>query len=334
MKKKADKKTIIFAGILVLVVYLFREELAEALGEMRHISPAAAVTILLLSMGYQLAEGRNLTAVVRLKDPGFTQWEGFAGMLYTSFFRVATFGSAPAAATAVYLAKRGIPAATGTGISAILYMIHKLVIALVCVLCLILRFNSLGNLYREYFGYLLLSLCLIVVIAGVLLFLCFGGRLHGTLIRLLRRMDRKRAHTEAIDALEEQLLGLRTFSAMVLKDRRTVAELVILNIGKFLCWYLIPWVLLRDEIWLGVADTVAVMAFVTAVAGVLPAPAGIGSTEFAFLLLFRGLASDARLLSCALVYRFVTYILPGLLGGVEILGSLLKKNHRKRTGKR
>ena len=55
MKKKADKKTIIFAGILVLVVYLFREELAEALGEMRHISPAAAVTILLLSMGYQLA---------------------------------------------------------------------------------------------------------------------------------------------------------------------------------------------------------------------------------------------------------------------------------------
>lgn len=150
------------------MVYLFREELAEA---QKSDSGGAA-------------EGPRVYPVGRL----------CRNAVYL-FFRVATFGSAPAAATAVYLAKRGIPAATGTGISAILYMIHKL---------------------------------------------------------------------------------------------------VILNIGKFLCWYLIPWV----------------------------------------LLLFRGLASDARLLSCALVYRFVTYILPGLLGGVEILGSLLKKNHRKRKGKR
>ena len=113
-----------------------------------------------------------------------------------------------------------------------------------------------------------------------------------------------------------------------------MAKLMLCNTGKLFCWYLIPGILLRGRLKVGLADCVAVMAFVTAVAGVLPAPAGIGSTEFAFMLLFRGLAKEPELLSCALVYRFMTYILPGLLGGIWILADMIKKNKRKRKGKR
>ena len=54
-------------------------------------------------------------------------------------------------------------------------------------------------------------------------------------------------------------------------------------------------------------------------AAVLPAPGGIGSTELVFTSLFAGIVGTGLAGSSALLYRFGTFIVPFLIGGVIVI---------------
>ena len=63
----------------------------------------------------------------------------------------------------------------------------------------------------------------------------------------------------------------------------------------------------------------AIMSFVVAIAGVMVAPAGIGTLEFVFMLLFAGMASNDKLLLAILLYRFFAFVVPGLVGVIVVI---------------
>jgi hypothetical protein len=54
-------------------------------------------------------------------------------------------------------------------------------------------------------------------------------------------------------------------------------------------------------------------------AAVIPAPAGIGSTEFVFTSLFASAVGSGAAISAALLYRFATFVVPFLTGGVIVI---------------
>ena len=65
-------------------------------------------------------------------------------------------------------------------------------------------------------------------------------------------------------------------------------------------------------------------------AGVIPTPAGIGSVEAVFTLLFRRLLPEAKALSAVLLYRFATMLLPCAIGAFFVLGERIISLHRKK----
>ena len=65
-------------------------------------------------------------------------------------------------------------------------------------------------------------------------------------------------------------------------------------------------------------------------AGVIPTPAGIGSVEAVFTLLFRRLLPEAKALSAVLLYRFTTMLLPCAIGAFFVLGERIVYLHRKK----
>jgi hypothetical protein len=60
----------------------------------------------------------------------------------------------------------------------------------------------------------------------------------------------------------------------------------------------------------------AVSALMTAIAGVFPSPAGIGSTEILYTLLFVRIEGIIQAASTMLLYRFATFIFPFIIGAV------------------
>ena len=61
----------------------------------------------------------------------------------------------------------------------------------------------------------------------------------------------------------------------------------------------------------------ALMAVTFTLVGVIPAPSGFGSLELVFVLLYGRITGNAKAVSAILLFRFVTNIIPFVIGAVE-----------------
>lgn len=125
------------------------------------------------------------------------------------------------------------------------------------------------------------------------------------------------------DALEHQLreqcADLETASKYLLHKKKMVAGVVGLNLLKLCFWYGMPYLLFAGDKNINMVETMAITALSVMLAAVIPAPAGIGSTEFVFTGLFAGIVGTGIAGSASLLYRFATFVFPFLIGVVVVI---------------
>ena len=91
-----------------------------------------------------------------------------------------------------------------------------------------------------------------------------------------------------------------------------------------------PILLLHGDLPFSFLQCFALTSLSQSLAGVIPTPAGIGSVEAVFTLLFRRLLPEAKALSAVLLYRFATMLLPCAIGAFFVLGERIIYLHRKK----
>jgi len=317
-RKKNILKYSMIIVVLLLAVYAFWDSLEDALAEMKRISANQIFLILILACVYQILDGANITMLASNGKNKLKLLKGEYCMLLASFFRVITFGSGAGVATIAFLVKEKYPVSEATGISAINYMLHKVMIALFCVGLMILRFPVIRAQYGSYFQYLVLSMALVTVIVLFYLFMCTSRKFHKIILSVVSLFNKKGRHDKWVSETSSQFEDLEIYSTQLLGNKKRIAVILLFDLLKFISWYSIPFVLLHGSVEISYIDCLTRMAFAIAIAGVLPSPAGIGSTEFAFLLLFAQIAIQKTLLSTVLLYRSATFVFIGLLGGIVL----------------
>lgn len=330
MNKKHLLKSLITIAVLIVVIIVFKQPLAEAMHEMHSIHIWQVVLISLMAIVFQICDGLNYSAMTQTKNTSLTKIEGISCAFYTSFFKMITFGSGSVAGTIYYMNKRGIKASRATSISALSYMFHKLTIAILTIFFLVLQFGDFHSIYNQYFSAFLISLAIVILIAVVFLTICISKRLHTFVVKCISKFNKEGKLSRIIASVSDYFTGLEESSVSLLKDRSCIYSIMIRNSIKLLAIYSIPYIILSPIQTITGIQLLGITAVSCAVASVLPAPAGIGSTEVAFLLFFANLTTKKRILSCALLYRFMTFLFPGVLGGVMIgLGKIRKmiSNH-------
>ena len=75
-------------------------------------------------------------------------------------------------------------------------------------------------------------------------------------------------------------------------------------------------------------QAMAITSLSVMLAAVIPTPAGIGSTEFVFTMLFAGLVGMGDAGSATLLYRFATFVLPFLIGAVIVIVRRIRQKTR------
>lgn len=107
---------------------------------------------------------------------------------------------------------------------------------------------------------------------------------------------------------EEKLTGaghklalLQAESRSLLQDPILLLHLFLCNVLKFTIWYIIPWIVFCNSLGGEYGDLpfsflqcFALTSLSQSLAGVIPTPAGIGSVEAVFTLLFRRLLPAAK----------------------------------------
>ena len=313
-------------------MYTFRDSAGPIMNQLAQTSWQVVLAICAASVLYELVEGWITCAFARHYNPSFRYLDGVESAFYCSFYRVATLGSGAGIAAIYYFHEKEIDYSKSTGMYMIEYVVHKVSIAILSVLLLVFNFGFLEQNFRSYMWMLVLGYGITIVVACFLLLFCCSARFHWLLLWLVRKLNEKRKGK--LDGprpqLEEYCGILEEASRDLLKDRRLILTAILKNLLKFACWYSIPYLVLRMGCDITLSQSMAVMSLTAMLAAVIPAPAGIGSTEFVFTLLFAVLIGTGLAGSTSLLYRFATFVFPFLIGAVVALNHQRKKRRQER----
>ena len=298
--KKQILKWIFVLAIIGIIIYTFRDSAGPILEQLKQTTPTVIAGICAMTVIYHVIEGLITTLLAKQYQPEFTVGMGITNAFFCSFYRVATLGSGAGIAAIVYLGDHGVQYSESFGMYMLQYAFHKISIAIFSMVLFVVNWSYMC----EHFGELFVILDFV------------NRKCKGRL-------------TSSIRMLREQCRMLEEASKHLLREKRLVAGTVLLNLLKFCFWYAMPYLMFGSMTDVTVSQTMAVTSLAVMLAAVLPAPAGIGSTEFVFTSLFSGIAGMGLAGSASLLYRFGTFVFPFLVGAVVVVA---RRIHKKQTG--
>ena len=315
--KKSSRKNLIkfflLLIILYIIVYIFRDSLPDIIAQLKQTKPLTIVLMLLVSTGYNILEGINISSLAKTFNGKVSIIDGILCSFYSAFYRVITFGGGSYLALIHYLKNSGLTVAHSISISMTQYMIHKFTIVLYLILLWLTRFKFIQTKFGKYDFFMAIS---IIIAIGIILFLAlisFSTKFYKLVFKIIDKIKNTNKFSFDFDKMKNWLTNLNTGAKELLKDKKILLQTFIVTFFKLGCWYIIPFVIYYPD--LSILDVFTMMSIVLSISGVIPSP-GVGPIEFAFILIFSNLIGTNNATSGMLLYRFSTYFYPFIIGGI------------------
>lgn len=325
---KKRKQWLKWAFVLVMVaaiIYTFRDMVGPICEQLKQTKWYVIAIICVASFGYEVVEGAITTVMARRYQRDFRLKDGIISAFYISFYRVATLGSGAGVAGIYYFNQKGIEVFEGTGMYMVEYVLHKISIALFSGIMLIGSYSFIEENCGSYLGLLYSAYGITVLIAAGLLLVSASGKVHQIIHKILKSLNRSGRWDDKIGELEGQFEVLEKATRFLMGDKKLILSVVGLNLIKLACWYSIPYLILIEMRPAGILAIMAITSLSVVLAAVIPAPAGIGSTELVLTMLLGGVVSTDLAGSVTILYRFATFVFPFLIGSVVILKRKIKE---------
>jgi len=313
------QKPLIFFILILLFLFAVKDSLPDVMDTLTKTSLSVVIAAMLSCCIYHVIEGRIIHILAKHHRSDYPLTHGIGCAFYGSFYRVVTFGSGSGVASIHYLNQTGVPVANGTGMTITQYILHKISISLFSAVFFLINRDFLYQHHSGYFKQLLLCYGATILVSVFLLTICMFHKCHFYILLLCKKLDRKNKYEKQIEALEQNLNTLRTETTLLITNKKLIVKIIIMDCLKLFFFYAIPCILNGDLKSLNLIDSLTLTSFTAAVAGIIPTPAGIGSTEFVFTLLFTPVLGRVDAISIGLLYRFITYIFPCIPGIFAVL---------------
>lgn len=302
------------AGLTVLLLVLFRDNLGDFAAALAALSPVDALCLLAMGLLYQLMDSLICYRLIHCVQPAFRYRQAVEVTFLGVFGNVSTFAAGSVPMQAYYLRRCGVDPGRGVGIMTLEYVLHKASMVLFATAALLAEGRWLRRGVPNIHGYILAGYAICTAIICAMVLLCTWGRAHQAGVWLLDRLPRRGKWAVRRQSLREQLDCLYAEARATLGRRRVVLTVFALNFVKLALFCAVPrvctWALGDARLTLG--HTEVLTALMLLIAGAIPNVAGMGPTEFAFFLLYRPLLADTAA-SALLLFRLSTYYFPFLL---------------------
>lgn len=320
--KRADFWVILI--LLAAASVFYRDSWHDIREGIQHITGKEMTYSILLSVAAYLVEGMTIACMMSTVMHSFPVKRGTVIAYLCEFYRLITLGNGSGLAEIYYLCKSGIETGAATVLTMIQYICKRIAIIILGGMGFAVLIGGCDTrmLCKEYAGFMAVGCAVsLAVIAG---FLCIAvsPKIAGVINKCADRMAEKLpSWAERLHVWKEQTALLNQSGKMILEQKRKIICAILFQIGKLLLLYGIPVYLLQNGLSLyaelpGWRECFSLMAVVYMLSGVIPAPSGAGSLEFVFLLFFSRFAGAQTVVPAILVFRFVTWVLPSVAGGV------------------
>lgn len=318
MNKKRKRSYLVSAVTLALLfgifLLVFRGELPEIWQSLRAVPLRGVLWLLVLGLAYEGMEAA--LAMVLLRARGDIRYADALNVTFLAVFgNIATMGAGTLPMQSFYLYRRGLDAGGALGIMASEYVLHKISVLIYATIALLLgggwlRESASGLARYVGIGYMIGAL---IVLALTLLYT--WDKVLTLVQALLHKLPDTPKWNERREKWADSLTQLNTEARKVLLVPSVRVRGVAVSLLKLFVLYSIPYFALRLAgcTALSFAEVQELSSLMLLITSALPNVAGVGPTEFAFLLLFSSWAGTAEASSALVLYRVATYFFPFLL---------------------
>lgn len=321
-KNQKHYKWLILFGLLIAALYFYQDSLHEIMEGIKALSAVQMGVSLLLSSVFFLTEGYIVYCMAHLFESSYRWRKGIRTAYVCEFYRMLTLGSGAGFAEIYYLQKDNVPYPRGTGMTMLQFVIKKIAVMLLGLagFLFLLGRDSTSNVLHGYEGAMGAGCIITFVIVFAMTAVTLSKTVRDWLLPVLDKLELKfPKYQEKIQKWREDLKLLNDTGRELFARKKCFLQVILLNLCKLLSVYLIPAYVLYGQCPLSIMESTMLMAVIYMLAGVIPAPSGIGSLEFVFLLFFSCFVSEAAAVPAILVFRFATWIVPFLVGGIIFL---------------
>lgn len=325
MEKQKHRKTVINLITLIILFFLifwvFRKDYRTIIDCLKHISVLGLFLLLGLDLIYQLLDVVTRRIVIRMRMPTFGMKQA-AGITFLGIFgNVSTFSAGIIPMQSYYLYQYGIPAGNSIGMLILIYIFHKLTVFLYAAVMMLIHGVWIKETMPQLSKYIVLGFIVCALIILVLILICTWETLQRFGIWAINKLPETDKWKRKKEIWTKNLESLYRESKNLLKNRSCCLRLILVDILKLSCLYMIPFWCIRalglPEI--GFCEAQALSSIMILITGVLPNIAGMGPAELSFILLFSACIGRAQATAALILYRIVTYFFPFLISVVVFL---------------
>ena len=314
-KTKIALNLLLLIGILAIIYYLINQSFADIFAELLSTSLVVIVAALVLGTLYQLVEGRSIKEIAEPFANDFSTIDGFWTSCYIAFYRIVSFGTGTLISEIYFYNKKGMKFSQGAGVTALHMIMYKLAVITYAIIGLIVQFSLFYSKGPSMIWFIIAGIVLTGLIIAFLLLISISLNLQIFFVSVSNKLFKSQRLRKWVDTCNTQIYSLRETVQMIVKDRTALLRIYFWNMLKLLFWYVMPYIfLVENHPNIDFLLTFSFISFAVVLSGVIPTPAGIGSFEFVYLLLFKPLVGTVDAVSSLILYRFSSFILPFIYG--------------------
>ncbi len=324
MKNHSGLKVLLNIVFVLLIFgilgFVIKNSLGDILVQLAQTPLLVLLGVILCGSLYILVEGENLKTMAGTFTKGFTTIDGSFAMCYAAFYRLVTFGAGTLIAEVNFYHRKGLRISQGVGVTALHMIMYKVVLLSWAVISLVMQFVFFHSEKPKIIWLVLFAMVVTFLIIAGLLSLTLSLNLQVWSVKLANKLFKSAKIRGMVDKVNIQVYSLREAVDSILQVRPLIYRIYFLNMLKVAFWFVIPYLVLRgDHPQLGFFLSFGLTSFAVILAGSIPTPAGIGSFEFVYLLLFSPIVGTVDAASSMLLYRFASYVWPFLIGLIYFL---------------
>ena len=325
MKNKKFNFLILLLLTSIVLYYTLKDNFDDVMLNILNMKPMWIIYTFILMLLYWFFKALVTAIYVRYYKKDYKVSKAFRLQLETMFFNgVTPFSTGGGPFQILSLKKDGVRMINSTNVMVITAFLHQ--VSLFFFMTISIVANQFLKLYPEsitirnlcIFGYIL---CLIFM--SFLLFIMFNKKFNKwvarLVIRILNKMHIVKDRKNMIEKWNDYIDTLNEGSKLIKKNKNDFILAIIYDILAMFCYIATTYTI---AIGMGINiefyKVIMTTSYVLMIGMFVPVPGGTGGLEYAFANLYNNFIGGGLLGSLMLVWRFMTYYLGMILGGIVL----------------
>lgn len=324
MKKRWLRSIFLIVITIFLLWYILKDNFDKSINILFSANIIYLILAIIMYAIYFLFEALILKKLIAKYDKKYSFKKALELNIMTKFFNGITPFSMGGQPLQVYeLNKDGIKISESTLVIVENFILFQVVMVSLVILAFIGKFichiNPSSVLWISTIVGFVLNTLLLIIVTIICININFALKSGNAIIKLMVKMKLIKNKEKAMQSWEESCAEYSNGFRNLINEKKLVFECILLEIFEMFFLFLVPIFVFKSLGFTGninIIYSLILSTFVFIVGSYIPLPGGTMGTEYAFINYFDLFVSELLLSPAVILWRFLTYYFPMLIGAI------------------